>query len=61
MATTELHPYDESHVDCMNCDDGPDHYADYVPDPLDTIPAGTPDSWIPDNPNEDGFCLSDFI
>ena len=30
-------------------------------DPMDDIPYGTPDSWIPDNPNEDGFCQSDFI
>ena len=25
------------------------------------IPWGTPDSWIPDNPNDDGFTRSDFI
>lgn len=30
-------------------------------DPMDDIPWGTPDSWIPDNPNEDGFRLSDFV
>lgn len=33
----------------------------YTVDPMDDIPAGTPDSWIPDNPNEDGFRQSDFI
>lgn len=30
-------------------------------DPMDDIPPGTPDSWIPDNPNSDGFRRSDFI
>lgn len=30
-------------------------------DPMDDIPAGTPDEWIPDNPNEDGFRQADFI
>lgn len=33
----------------------------YDVDWVDMIPAGTPDAWIPDNPNEDGFCQSDFI
>lgn len=28
---------------------------------VDDIPSGTPDSWIPDNPNEDGFTRADFI
>ena len=31
------------------------------PGPMHDIPWGTPDSWIPDNPNEDGFCQADFI
>lgn len=30
-------------------------------DPMDDIPAETPDSWIPDNPNEDGFRQADFV
>ena len=34
--------------------DGPGHVRE-------DIPWGTPDSWIPDNPNEDGFRESDFI
>lgn len=25
------------------------------------IPAGTPDSWIPDNPDDNGMRMSDFI
>jgi len=29
--------------------------------PLDDVPAGTPESWIPDNPDEDGYRQSDFI
>lgn len=33
----------------------------YGVDPMDDIPFGTPDSWIPDNPNEDGFTRGDFI
>ena len=34
----------------------PDHY-----DPMDDIPWGTPDSWISDNPDENGMRMSDFI
>lgn len=30
-------------------------------DPMDDIPWGTPDSWIPDNPDENGMRMSDFI
>lgn len=30
-------------------------------DPRDDIPWGTPDSWIPDNPNSDGFRQADFV
>jgi hypothetical protein len=51
----------ESH--CFNpvCD-GCDYCGGYQYfDPMDDIPWGTPDSWIPDNPNEDGFRLSDFV
>lgn len=30
-------------------------------DPMDDIPWGTPDEWIPDNPDENGMRMSDFI
>ena len=33
----------------------------YGYDPMQNIPWGTPDSWIPDNPNSDGFRQSDFV
>lgn len=29
--------------------------------PLDDIPWGTPDEWIPDNPDDNGMRMSDFI
>jgi len=35
------------------------HSSSY--DPMDDIPWGTPDSWIPDNPDENGMRMSDFI
>lgn len=40
-------------------EDAPLAYIDI--DPMDDIPWGTPDSWIPDNPDENGMRQSDFI
>lgn len=47
----------------------PDDLAEWIeeyepeedPDPLADIPWGTPDEWIPDNPDENGMRQSDFI
>jgi hypothetical protein len=50
------HDHDPEECERIMADMSSDSY-----DPMDDIPWGTPDSWIPDNPNEDGFCQSDFI
>jgi hypothetical protein len=44
----------------MYCD-GIEDYRPATFDPMDDIPWGTPDSWIPDNPDENGMRMSDFI
>lgn len=54
----EFGEHEHDDVECARIlhDMSPDPF-----DPMDDIPWGTPDSWIPDNPNEDGFTQSDFI
>lgn len=53
----EFGEHDE-HGDCERMLDAMNGYD---VNPMDNIPAGTPDDWIPDNPNEDGFRMRDFI
>lgn len=52
------------HTDHRDCDiifGQMDGYGERDYDPMDYIPYGTPDEWIPDNPDDNGMRMSDFI
>ena len=38
-----------------------EYQATMAVSPMEDIPWGTPDEWIPDNPNEDGLTMRDFL
>lgn len=60
LCTDEFDDHDsDDHGDqCLETYNG---MRDGYPSPMDDIPWGTPDSWITDNPNSDGFRQSDLI
>jgi hypothetical protein len=57
--------HENDHGIYLDPDTGEMYYDDaensLMPAPIDDIPWGTPDSWIPDNPDENGMRMSDFI